>query len=743
MQNSSLLSKIEKFVLSSLNHRYNSQVKITTFLEQISFSETQIQNFDGSIVIKISGESKFQKYVYRFPQTRIFYSLYQNAQLRIQFIDYFNIHVIVLEGSHKELQLFNKRRLSGLDLNTGQQIKKLAQISLQPENFQCFLIAPKRLQNKFPSVLNMLNEIREWEYKFHPIANIETEATDFLKTLDQDFAKIRTMAHLGRLLVPDLDAQFLIYQLQLHLQLGHFELISGILKRIFKHPDAEKQIQEHFYLSFFLKRFSLALRINQQPIPVWLKKYLTLTDIKEQHLIDRHLFKEFNPREDLKLNLQQMWETMNIPALEIYWQQQVQQSPLRFLLFLQLSLQNHFFWSDQAFEKIWSWLPDAHRPFFRLLFKLSRFYTVHLGQGLQGGVVKMLAHHQAVSLGRLKLACHRYGKSVFSSFQDEVQNLKVKIDKQVYWQFKPEENLLVIQPLLLSPPLTQPEFNSVSIQFEHLRLQIPLVWEKFTVHVNEHRFKWIRKKKRFQLSVKVPKAFKGQVSVNQIPIIPENVYAKYYFPIPAQKTEWHIEITDSRGVRLRKTRAGKDPLAIAGFALNSRGILTENFNFKLEGSKRNRQINGQQPESNLFSISHGSFKFDLTARHCQSFTGELKPDETFLSKFLNTPADLLIYKLIVWMTDRKEEETVKKTFQSIFGFIPKIIVTSPEKFNPTPETLNILVGLNTEDKIVEDYRNFKVMQRKKRPEIKFLWVAESGLRETLINLCFMQKIEKN
>ncbi|MCD6375968.1 MAG: hypothetical protein J7L94_10610, partial [Caldisericaceae bacterium] len=413
-----------------------------------------------------------------------------------------------------------------------------------------------------------------------------------------------------------------------------------------------------------------------------------------------------------------------------------------FWFFLQLSLQNHFYWAEQSFEKIYGWLPDDHKPYFRLLFQLWRFTYLELEQGGRCAVVKMLAHHQAVSFGRLQIAYHRFGKSIFSVFSDIFQDLKVKLDKQVQWHFEPKQNLLTIQPVLIKPPLIDPVFNFTQIQIDHFRIKLPLIWEQFTLQVNGIRLKWIRKKKRFQLSIKIPKQFKGQVSVDQLPVNCDNVYTKYYFPIPVKKTEWHVSLNDDRGVRLQKPQAISNSLHVSGTALDVRGILHDTFNFKLENSKRNRQVIGQKPEMNPLFINKRLLKFDLTARRCQPFTGQIEDFDLFLKNFFNTPAARLIHQLMIWTFEHNDVDQLKRTFLDILGFIPKIIGTSPEKFNPTAETLNLLISLNAMEEVVGNYQNFKVMQRKNYSRAKYLWINKNQLKKNLINFYFMQKIEK-
>ena len=196
------------------------------------------------------------------PQTRIYYSLYQNVQLKIQFIDYFNVHLVVLEGSQNNLRLFNKSRLKGVDLLNGQPIKNPVQTELVFSSPHIYFIAPKPLQNKYPSALHLLNEIREWEYNNHPIAKLKTENNLFLQTLDQEFAKINPIAQFGRLNLPDFDSPFLIYHLQLHLHLGSLDVLQKLMKRIFKKEGVKSAIKEKIFLNRSLRDFKQFLQLN-------------------------------------------------------------------------------------------------------------------------------------------------------------------------------------------------------------------------------------------------------------------------------------------------------------------------------------------------------------------------------------------------------------------------------------------------------------------------------------------------
>ena len=745
MQTMSIVTRLEKFILDALNHRYNTQVKSSTFLLEFQKPVHKIENRDGSISIGLAPDASWQKFVFRFPQTRIFYTLYQGLHGRIRFIDYFNVHVLILEGEQSQVELVNRSRLKTVSLNRQQELESPVHLNLNQGESLAFLIAPKRFQKKFKSVLHLLQEIREFEYHLNPVSNIRTENIALLESIDDHFAKIELFASFGQLKIGSLQSPFFIYYLQLYLQSGHFDLLLQLLKRIFRNEKTRSQFLKNPLHGLFVDKLKKALQISQQKIPAWLRQIEAAKANASRDLWELAFLQEFGPQAGSLLEqIQQLWESLTVPALEIYWRKKVQKNPAPFLAFLLLGVQNQFYWADLAFRKIKSWLGEQHLPLFELMFHLQRFCYQTINNGLGFGTGKMLAHHQTFSSGNFVLDYHRFGKKIHSGFVDSVKQISLKIDQFVRWELNSEKNELIILPVLVAPPLALPGFNFSRISVGNLQISLPLIWQQFTLQVNGLRFKWIRKKKRFQLSVKVPRQFRENIFVNDTLIRAENVYAKYYFPIKPGKSQWFVSLMDTSGVRVQKIHSQNERLILKGFSLDFQGLLRHVFNFKKETSHRNHTVEGLSVQEHLLPVTRLPVKFQLTARRCDPFVGQIEEVDSFLKSFLLKPGSRLVHQLLVWVFGKEDLSNIKEIFLTRLGFIPQMVVTSEKMFNPTSETLNLLISLNAVegDELLIDGGTIRVYKSRKGKKVKYLWINRNTVKEDLTRLYFMQKIEK-
>ncbi len=730
-------AKIEHFILESLNHRYNSQVPQKTFVIAQSVTDT-ITSRSKKLILKSTTVQQFQKVVFRFPQSRIYYSLFQNVELQVGIIEYFNWHILFLEGDCASVNLKHSSTLSLYEINAQGLVNSAP--SFLPKSRGVYLIAPAKKVAQQKSIIYLLNEIRKIEYQIHPINAIFTEDVEVLTQIDEDFANIPFIHEKGKLKIDFTRFRYAIFLLELFLQTGQFELLLQALKRkVVVQKALNGQIHNH--LSDFLVRLRWALQLQGQDFPP--KLFALIEQPSSEESFCTWYFRGQTLSPEQKEHVQNIWESLAVPALELYWNRKAKQEPEQFLAFLLLALENHFVWVEQAFKKIYHFISPEDRPLFRLLFNLHRIAFIQLNYKARFGTYYQWAFKQALQWSKLTVDYHRFGKQRFSVLKLPNQNLSIKINQLVQWEFDDQEKVLIIKPNLIVPPLKEPKFDYHLLQWANLKIKIPLLWQQFVVELNQTRFKWIRKKRRFQLSVKVPKqnteniVFDGQI------IKPQNVYQKYYLPIKPIEGQWYINFNDDRGIRFEKLHASCQKIILNGYAIDRFGILKSTFNFKSSESKRNHQIDGLNREWQPLPIGRLPLKFQLTSRHCSPFSGQLQKCDLFVQALLNIKAELIPAKLTFWLLNSQEMLKIKETFFNILGVYPKIIVTSPDKFHPLAETFNMVAGLIPKDDLVQlETDEIKLVQCKKDKNVRYLWVATDRLASVLKQLFFMQKIVK-
>ncbi|MHB2148849.1 hypothetical protein ACX8XP_07320 [Calditrichota bacterium LG25] len=734
MQITEVTAKIEQFLLESLNHRYNGQVKSYYFTEEIELAARKVVNRTAKLELKFTGNPEFQKYVYRLPQTRIYYTLYQNLKSRIIFIDYFNVHILVFYGENAEATLLNRTRLKLLDI--GRQVLLPAASSRHLSGGQqVFLAAPADLRKKIPSLLHLLNEIKRKEYALNPVGALQSENGDLLAAIDRNFARLKYIGAGGKLHPAVIESPLLLYYLELFLQTARF----GPLLAFFQSEKVRAFFFGHSLRRLFLLRFKKFLEIYQQKIPSWLAG-LKAEGVKSEDSFE-YLQQRLEPITAAdRQKIQQFWEALNVPALEIYWQRRWNGNPAEFFAFLLLSVQLHFFWAERCRDKLFSMAKDEQKALLGLLFDLGRFAHFSLNGSFRVSSWMLNAHTKIQNHGLFEVDFHRFGKRTFSKLNNAADGISVKIDKAVEFQWSFERREMKLLPLIWRPPEATPDFKFHEMRVGSFVLRVPAVWEQFVVHINEARFKWIRKKRRFQLTVKAQQKIKDEIIVNGQTLNIENVYQKYYYPIPSQESRWYVGLYDRQGIGVEKCHARRSDLLIKGLALDERGIMHETVNFKVQNSKRNHKISTNGLQLHRLPVGRIPVAFRLTARRCQPLDGQIEDCEAYFKRLLLLSGVELLNKLVVWLAEEQEVFTVKEIFACKLGFVPKINVTYGKEFNPTSETINMLVSTTPQaDIALLDGVEFRLQMRK---TIKYWWIRPKALGEVLERLFFIQKVVK-
>ncbi len=728
-----LLEKIDHFLLQALNHRYNSQAHRVTFLEEVQLNCQKITNINRKLELSFQALPKVRKLVYRLPQTRIYYTLYQSADVRIIFIDYFNVHFVAYQLANQTAKLVNRTRLQFRSFNPRQRfLASLSDVGL-------WVFAPSNILSKLESPLSLLHTLKIHEYKINPVAQAQTENTEFLATLDANFARLPYITMQGNLQKRVVNDPLWAGYFEWFVQNGRFKPLLALLKN----KDVQTRLTQDSWGVFFLHRLKSWLQLNDQAVPMWLQKVKPSNQPFPTSFTEL-LYTGIEGDPQALAALQHFWETMQTPALEFYWQKKFNDQPWIFFSFLLLAVRHQFFWAEHCYKKLREWATDSQKPLLDLLFQQNQFVHVTGSNPIIAGAWNLAACKQAFNWGAFSLKFYRFGKNTFSEISSSLIGLTLKIDRFVRWQINRETQTITVLPVLWRPPSYDFALRFQELKIDGWRIQLPLIWEQFVLQINQARLKWIRKKRRFQVSFKIPKAFTQKLILEGHSLTSRNVYGKLHFDFTPQSNQWQVEVYDAQGVHVHLPHANLNHLTLRGAALDAYGILRSNFNLKRLNSRRNHQMVANALTCDLIPVDKLPMEFTLTARRCEPRTIKIEPLPIFVRKFFQTAGRELVNTMMVWIQSEKEIFKIAQIFEEQIGFVPKINVTLKKNFNPTTETFNLLISLRPEetDRVVIDWGSVKLMAQGKGKRIFYFWLQESTLPTALNYLFFIQKTEK-
>ncbi len=743
-----IISGIEFFLNSGLNRRYNPQACGQSFVVKKRENCAEIENYRQTVRILVSKEDSFFALVYRLPQTRIFYTVYQNLEWKISFIDYFNHCVVIVKNKTNKrsnsLTVRKKNKTSGIRLSERQNLNSSFQ-NITIKRREVFWFGPARERSRFKSVLHFLNSARDREYRNHPLNFFFVSDNTLLRKIDMLFADLPHINREKTLTLLSLKEDYFVWLQELFLQLGWHDSLLKFYRTIHRNSEHWQNFLQNRKNVLFIQRFLRILELHEKTAPQWLKA-IALKDRQTAEYSFIELY--FGTEYQIDKKLQQFWEYVQIPALELKWRREIRENADNFMAFVLLAVARKFWWAPQSYRLIGKYITGVKKQLFDLLYLLM----THVNISVRGKVnVSTLAFPQAIhrlDAGFAVIDYYRFGKKLFSNLQFPQKALSLKIDKLCEFEYDLSSQTIEIKPIILKPPSEAPELRLIRVETEGVVVQTPLVWEQFVFEINKIRFKWIRKKKRYQLSIKAIKQTEPVKICERIIDLKEKPYSKYYFPITSDSGESNLDIFKLSGERVSGLLPGVNVLTVRGIALDARGILKETFRYAQNQLKKNKEIrtNGFTPQS--INAQPPPLILTLTAGKCAPKVFRLQPTDAFWEKFKNTRAEILYQNLKIWI-DTKSSSRELRNLPLLcierLGFIPEIVEIDVNEFSPDKETFNFLVSKNirSKDEVVLEMPDIRVCRNHKSPKNKYFLINPEIIEGLFDESFFIQNRVKN
>jgi hypothetical protein len=757
MQNS-IIRQIEDFIQSALNHTYNSQVSEVSYIIS-SDGQTcrdSISNSCRTINLEITPRQKSlesQYFLYRFPQTRLYYSELQNKDFCLKTIERFDHFIVIIKNYKEDGNIHFK-------INFNESYNKISsgKFLRQSDNSFSFSVKDEILiwfnkekkYNEIKSLPGFLEEVYRSEITNHPISQINCQNKDVLIKIDNLWSALDIIGQGHTIKIDQLlkkrFADFIWLQ-ELYLHFGWFEELFAAYLNLEINSDANLSKKDKELLLFCYERFLYAAKQMDWSVP---KKLSFLSINKNKSKILKQFLNYFLMRKSINHNqlahkIQQHWERIHAPVLDYYFKKEVIEDADEYIAFMLLALEGRFWWAEKLQDKINQALTNSTVNLFNLLMRLK--FPVNLSIDKDCFSVSKLEKFSNVeALSNQSGFYFKYvelNKLQYTHFYRN-ENFNFKIDKFAKIIYRENNKEITIEPLLYQPPLIQREFRTTEISIDGYLLNVPLIWNQFVIEFNKSRFKFLLKKNRWQISLKLNRLIKD-IKIDKTEITSaDQIYQKYYIEIPKQESKIHLEIYNEYGVRLSEFGSYLKQITVRGYGLNVFGILTEKFRASRSSSKRTIEIFSNKAKPQLIAANTKDLTLRFFSGKCSPVEYNLKETEGLPYRIRNSSSEMFKNKLVIYLQNYNISliNQVRKLFFKKLAFYPEIKPFNQKKFNR--KSFVFIIGKDSNKQGIV-FKDIRIIKLNNKSNIKGIFIAEKDISkffksDFILNL--LKKAEK-
>lgn len=697
MQIDKIINNIEDSIQVGLRHRYNNHVELplSEFVTTPEIKNNTVSNSSGTVNITIPENDNYfliNSVKYRLPQTRLFYSHYVFNLFEVNVIDYFTDTIVFIktyESDRKmDITVNAKTRhalFSSPPLNPDNELKNVK----IKDSFISWFNEEKR-ESGLNQAGDFLHDKWQEELKVNPVYQIHSQDINFLLAIDQLWAKL---PHIG----------------------------PGRYLKIDKISNTGNNVSYFFWIQELYMYFGWSDELSAAG-----------KTIKEQEKRDKkkgkyleHLSSVTEAYRKLDEQLQQDWEYYQYAVLKFHLKKLVHDNPDEFIAMGLLAYRRQFAWANQLKERIAPLLPFDLILLFDLLTRLNQALAYSTrknsaciaNNSLQAGMLSFTRKQNQ------EYKFYSRGNKRYSLLS--LENLSFKIDKQVIFFIDITGKTITIHPHIHRPPLQLPQTKNITLAIGGDSFNIPLIWSQFTVELNGTRIRFLFKKNRFQLSIK--KRTPTEKIIIEKSEIPNNNqrYSKFYIPIVKGKSSINIELLDLNNVRLRSCGPHIGKIIFRGSGLDRNGLLSEQFRLSAAETKKTLNLSTNNFQSDPIPVSAGKelYKFSFFTKQSDPLHISIKNSTGVLWKIITSDPG----RLNIFLSSQKSnlENIVREQCIKKLSFVPRISML--HQLRERPECLPLIIGDDAEFKILEEYRNFKIIDPDMGHNRKALLINEDSI----------------
>ncbi len=665
----SFFTKIEQAVNRGLNFRYSKHLPFVFFAEEIKLTQTLT-----SLPFSLSGP-EFDTIVLkrRLPQTRIYVSEFYNTDVHLRLISFFDFHWLLFYPLSAACPAIDILPAEDYELKAEMTEGKWVTNAMHVPLSAVCCVQIGRMGTEAPDLSVCIQQ----EHERHPLRFLKISDSKTVQTIDRLWAQL-----------PWIDEQGKPYTERFR----HDPELAIWLKMLYAH--------------FGWDGFEFNQPSLERPASGFLKKYLA---------------------NDYELSeIQNFWEKVHFPANVFKLKQEIRQNPSEFIAFALLIIKEHFVWQETFIALLLSALPPLLHGLIELLLLLKQETPLFVnGQNVEynaNGSKAVLQHHIQHDNGGVTAGNGRHHKRGWTSL--EVRPFfTFKIDQQASLAWQGESKHLQITPFLWRPPMAEPVFHYTKLEFKGVQFQIPLAWQQFEVHIDTLRIKFLRKKKRFQLSVRLGKT--DALGVNDQTYNAQDMrYHTVYQTIPPQTKD----VRPNSLIWLNRfggSRYLADGMYLRGWIQDQYQVLHESVQVVKEGERHSVQVLTNEASLHTQKNWREPFAYRVGGRYCNSSQTELTAASGIINKFLYTPAEQLISRLMIFSDENPV--IIHSAFKRNMGLVPECLPLN--RFAPYPERVTIIIAYKFAGETVDDKQPVAILRNISGAKRDVLLIYPNGLND--------------
>ncbi|HGY56705.1 MAG TPA: hypothetical protein ENK44_13440 [Caldithrix abyssi] len=461
----------------------------------------------------------------------------------------------------------------------------------------------------------------------------------------------------------------------------------------------------------------------------------------EDFFLTSYLFGKPIYEESIAENLQKKWESVSVPARELFLSESIRRSPNEYIAFALLALRYNFIWAERLAMQVEKNLSGLNQRLFNALFLLNRqilFHTNGPSVQLQSGTGQ--ANRLHLIHPRFVFKISRFADTVYSHITF-TGNRFLRIDKQVSIIFTDEGRDIRIEPLFYRPPLDKLPLKAVYLYEQDKRLHIPLVWRKIELRSNSWRLRFLLKKRRFQIIVRFYDK-KARIKIGEQEIsAQEGIYQKVYLKADRNPGRFIVNLCDAYGNKTQKLSTAMKRVYLRGFGLDINGLLKESCNVSRNALPSSTMMGLNQSLAESIPVTSDLERIRITGRKCTPLDIPIVQTGGYARRFVDTPTGLLKYKMVIYCDFRNETlvKEIKNTVKKRLGFRPLLRDHDKIEWNRSHFIFVVERELKAQTEVIGESDFYSIFRPTAKKNISAFLIYEKNI-EHLFSDAFIRKL---
>lgn len=733
LDNSKIFSDLESIISRYLNSSYNSNTRSALFAnyETIRSSKNQIEITINELKIRVQSQKQnfdIRRFDYRIPQTRCYITNLQNEDFTIKIFQYFDTIILLSDYYNIKSDLFIELSTSDNKLFTSypKLIKTKENKYKIPNTSLLIVYVSKKTESKNLNPTEYIENCIKDEQDRHPLSQIRSQDLNFLSSLDDTWAKIKYVGKENQINVTMLvneDIKNLIWLQELYIYFGWFDKLELFYSTLHS-VDLDEPSASLFNIC--QTRFNnICKSLGKKSID-----NKNLQDGQKARIEGNFLPAYLNwqqiVKSDINKKIQKTWNYLHIPAIQVVVDNKIYKNQDEFIAFALLCLTNQFWWYPKLEDKILQNLSIDKQFIFRFLTKIKKSNYILFGKESitisNFNVSSNVAEHRNVAATYTYKISRRSDESF--TYLSKSNSFSLKINKNVDIDCSLKAKSIHIRPNLKYPIIKQSLESKLEIS-DYI-LHIPLIWNKFVIVFNSCRLKFLRKKDRYQVTIKFSQQIK-QITLNDEIINHTNCsIQKSYIPIKRKESFTDFSIYNEYGGCTSKINSKGQRILLGGYAYDSYGILRTQFRLFFKDRKKSYIINTANLNEEPLTLMAGDREIIARADKFEQVEINYGFSDPVLINLAYTISIELFNRLKIFMNDQDiAVNEIRKICITNIGFTPDIRKISELK--PEKRQIILIISDNYMNEKLNKDEKFRIVKVTDKSRQTALWISSKHI----------------